>query len=188
MCVMEVAIAASAASGLLSAAGALQQGRAAKAQGEYQAAVSRNNQQLAEWQAEDSEARGRQEERRHRLQISQLAGRQRATMAGSGLALEGGTPLDLLSDTAQWGELDALTIRSNAARAAWGHRIEASNQGAEAGFQLAAGRSAAQAGITAAGTSLLGSAGTVADMWYRWKPPKRASYPPSTSTRSTISS
>jgi hypothetical protein len=43
-----------------------------------------------------------------------------------------GTPLNLLSDTAQIGEEDAQTIRNNAAREAWGYRNQANEASAGA--------------------------------------------------------
>ena len=45
-------------------------------------------------------------------------------MAANGVDLSSGSPLDILGDTAMYGELDALTIRSNAEREAYGYRVQ----------------------------------------------------------------
>ena len=48
-------------------------------------------------------------------------------MGASGFKVDEGSFGDVLEQTAATGELDALTIRSNALREAWGHRVEAAN-------------------------------------------------------------
>jgi len=45
-----------------------------------------------------------------------------------------GSPLDLLGDTAAFGEQDALATRYQAARDAWNYRIQAANQTSQADF------------------------------------------------------
>lgn len=156
-------LAATAASGVMAAGGAIMQGQAQKKQATYQAAVERNNAQIAGWQAEDATKRGQIAEQRQRLQVARLAGTQRAGMASSGVELTSGSPLDVLGDTAMLGELDALTIRSNAEREAYGFRAQQGNLTAQSGLTQMAGRNASQAGYIGAGSSLLSSAATVYD-------------------------
>lgn len=153
----------------LSAVGQYQQGQAAKAQAEFQAGVARNNQIVAERQADDALERGRLAEQQKRLQIAQLGGRQRASFAASGVALDEGSPLDILGDTAAFGAYDLLSIRSNAGREAYGYRQKAADFGTEAGLLSASGRAQAQGGLLDAGKTLLGGAGSFADKWYRFK-------------------
>lgn len=95
------------------------------AQGKQDAATAETNRRLAMQQADDALLRGTKEEARYRRIIAQVAGQQRAQFGSRNVALSG-TALDLLSDTAQVGEEDALTIRNNAAREAWGYRNQAS--------------------------------------------------------------
>lgn len=164
-----VSLAATAASGVASAAGAIQQGQAQKRQANYQAAVERNNAQIAGWQAEDATKRGAIEEQRQRLATAKLRGSQRAGMASNGIEISSGSPLDVLMDTAQLGELDALTIRSNAEREAYGLRTQQSNLTAQSGLTRMAGRDAQQASYISAGSTLLSTAATAGDRYATYK-------------------
>ena len=142
----------------MSVIGSLQQGQAAKAQANYQAQVSRNNAKIAEWQAQDAEQRGLEQEREHRRNVQRLMGSQQAAIGGSGFEIGDITSQDLLSDTAMMGEADAWTIKNNAAREAWGYRVQGSNFSTEAEMNKVAGKRAARAGIMQAGTDLLSGA------------------------------
>jgi hypothetical protein len=164
-----LAIASTVASGVMAAGGAIKQGQAQKAQAKYQSAVERNNATIAGWQAEDATKRGQIAEQRQRLATSRLAGAQRAGMASSGVELTSGSPLDVLGDTAQLGELDALTIRSNAEREAYGARVQQSSLTAQSGLTQMAGRDAQQASYISAGSSLLSSAATAGDRYATYK-------------------
>jgi len=156
-------LAATAVSGAVTAYGAVQQGQAQKKQARYQAGVERNNATIAGWQAQDATQRGQIEEQRQRLATARLRSSQRAGMAANGIEIDSGSPLDVLMDTAQLGELDALTIRSNAEREAYGFRSQSGNLMAQAGLTTMAGRNAATAGYIGAGSTLLSSAATVGD-------------------------
>jgi hypothetical protein len=155
--------AATVASGAIGAYGAVRQGQAQKQQADYQSAVERNNATIAGWQAEDATQRGRVEEQRQRLHAARIAGAQRAGYASSGVELTSGSPLDTLMDTASLGELDALTIRSNAEREAYGFRSQQGNLTAQGGLTRMAGRNAATAGTISAAGTLLSSGATYAD-------------------------
>ncbi len=126
----------------LSALGSVQDGNEAARTGAY-------NARIAELMARDAEARGADEEQKYRGRIRQLMGSQRAAIGGANLEMSG-TPLDILVDTAGVGERDALTIRGNAEREAFGLR----SQGAE---MLRQGKAAKKRGLFgAAGTLLTG--------------------------------
>lgn len=161
-----IATVASFAGTVMGAVGQYQQGQAAAAQAEYNAAVARNNQIISEQQAQDALKRGQIAEEQKRRETSALIGRQRATLAASGVALDQGNPLDILGDTAQFGELDALTIRNNADREAYGYRVQGMNFAAEAGLNDARAAASRQAGLMGAAGTLLSGAGNAADRWY----------------------
>ena len=116
-------------------AAAQQSSRAAQAayQTAYQTAQARNAAAVSEYNAQDAERRGEVEEERQRRKTSLLLGTQQARFAAQGSDLMG-SPLDLLGDTAAFGEQDALATRYQAAREAWGQRIQAANQNAQADF------------------------------------------------------
>jgi hypothetical protein len=143
-----------------------QQAQSQSAMYGYQAAVARNNQQQANAMAVDAEQRGRVEEQRQRTKTASLIGTQQANLAAQGTDLSGSSA-DIMGDTAAVGELDALTIRSNAAREAWGYRAK----GVEYGNAVSlANAQQGNSGLSAlgVGSSLIAGAGSVADKWYRF--------------------
>ena len=105
--------------GAISQARGQKQAAAAKAQEyEYQAKIDDNNRKVALWKAQDAQDRGAKEEASLRTKVAALKGRQKSALAASGVEIGDGSALDILGDTAALGELDALTIRSNAEREA----------------------------------------------------------------------
>ncbi|MEO2182636.1 MAG: hypothetical protein ABGY43_10060 [bacterium] len=139
MCILALASVA------LSYYGQIQAGKAQKRQADYQAQVATNNAKIAEFQAQDALDRGRVREEQYRQKVSQLKGQQRAAFAASGVEVDRGSALGTLSDTAYFGELDALTIRSNAEREAYSNRVRASNFKAESTLLTFSGKDALRA-------------------------------------------
>ena len=156
-----VSIASTVASTALGAMAQAGQRQALEQRAAYQAAVLRNNEALANMMADEARRRGEVAEARQREKTKQLLGTQTARLAGQGTDLSG-SALDILGDSAAAGELDALTVRSNAAREAWAHRTRAAEFAAEA----ARPRPGEGGGRGAA--SLIGGLGSVADKWYRF--------------------
>ncbi len=74
--------------------------------------------------AVDASQRGAQQEGIARTKGTQEVSSQATQIAQGGLETSG-TAAKVLSDTRAMSELDALTIRSNAAREAWGHQMQA---------------------------------------------------------------
>lgn len=146
------------------AIGASNQSKATKQAYEYQAAVNRNNAQIADWQAKDATERGAKAEQTQRLKAAALKSTQRAGMAARGVALDEGSPLAILQDTDMLGEMDALTIRDNADKEAWGHRVQAGNYRSDA--NMLNNRAGAESPTAAAFSSLLTGGGAVASSWY----------------------
>lgn len=149
----------------MGAIGSVNQGKAASNAAQYQAAVARNNMAVADWQAQDALARGRVVEQNQRFKTSQIQGAQRAAAGASGVEVNTGSPAALVADTAMLGELDALTIRSNAERDAYGYKVQARNFGAQANIADNESRSAKRAGELGMYTSLIGGVTSVADKW-----------------------
>lgn len=158
------AVAIMAVSAAVSAYGAYQSSMAQKKSAEYQAQVAQNNAQIASWNAQDALERGQRAEADQRMKNSQFKSDQRASLAARGLDLGEGSPVDILATTDFMGERDALAIRDNAAREAWGYRIQANNSTDNANLLISKANS--ENPTMAAGMSLLGSAGSVASKWY----------------------
>lgn len=148
------------------------------------------NQQMAEAQATDAVARGKEQEAVFRQGIRGMIGSQRAGFGASGLDVGTGSAVDVQADTAYWGEIDALTIRVNASREAWGYKVtaedyrrqaastrrlgalEAANTRAVARANALSARLggtyAAQAGTTGAAATIAGTAGSLLLNRYRF--------------------
>ena len=131
----------------------------------YQAQVDDNNRKVALWKAQDAKDRGAKEEASLRTKVAQLKGRQKSALAASGVEIGDGSALDILGDTAALGELDALTIRSNAEREAYEQKVNASNLAANASMKRMGADNAIIAGRIGARTSLLSGAGSIASKW-----------------------
>jgi hypothetical protein len=145
------------ASTAFQAFGTIQEGRAAKSAANYNAQVAERNAQYADYQAKDATARGAEDERRQRVKTQQMIGTQRAQMAANGMDLSDGDGLNIQTQTAQQGTVDALIIRQNAEREAFGYKTNSYNFRAEAGMQRAAGKNAVRSSyISALGTTLSG--------------------------------
>lgn len=135
-----------------------------KANLEYEASISEANARLAENAAQTELRRGEREMQGSRLKTAALKSSQRASIAANGIDLASGTAQNILNTTDVMGEVDALTIESNAIASAWGYRTQSSNFRSDAIV-----RRGAAAGISpgmAAAGSLLTNAGQVAGNWY----------------------
>ena len=135
---------------------------AAGAQANYLAQQARQRQEIAQRQAADATQRGQVAEQRQRDLTAQRIGTQQAALAAQGTTFEG-SPTDILGDTRRAGEFDALTVRSNAVREAYGYQVQGAGFGAEASM-----RDSFQPSYLGAGTSLLMGASSLSDKWSRF--------------------
>lgn len=164
-----VSLATTVAGGALTAYGQIQQGKSAQAEANYKAAVQRNNAIRANYLAEDAISRGKEEERQERLRGRLLIGQMRAVLGGSGQVVDEGSAGDLVVDQAEANEMNALTVRNNAAREAQEFRIAASNSETEASLLRFSGANARSNSQGAAFGTVLGTAGRVAGKWYEFR-------------------
>ena len=82
-----------------------------------------------------------------RVRAGQAIGTQRSTQAANGIDVNSGSAARLQDDTAMLGELDALTIQNNAAREAYGYRVQARQDLLNAGQTVQNGKTAAMGSI-----------------------------------------
>lgn len=139
---------------VLSAYGQYKSGKDAKAVGEL-------NAKIAETQAEDALTRGRDDEQRFRQGVKMLIGSNRAGFSGQNVDVGVGSAVDVQADVAYLGELDALMIRENAAREAFGHKQQAE-------VYRKGGQAAATAGMLGAAGTVLGGTGSLLAARYGW--------------------
>lgn len=149
----------------INAVGAYQQGMAKSQADQYTAAVARNNQIIADWNARYATQRGQQMEAAKREQTAQMIGTERAMEGSRGLNANTGSAARMQVDTAKVGELDALTIRNNAARAAWGYRTQGIGYENQANQEMLASSEAVTAGKLNALSSIIGGASKFSQQW-----------------------
>jgi hypothetical protein len=118
---------------------------AAQQQGDYQAGIFGQDASLADQQATDAIARGHESELKSRGSTRLLTGTQRADLAAQGISLDSGSAADIIDQDRALGELDALQIRNNARREAWGFQTQAAQYRSQADMARVAGRNTAAA-------------------------------------------
>lgn len=105
--------------------GGMKQGEAAESAAASQSSELRQNSMFANDAAAEAKARGRYDADIQRMRTQQMIGTQRAAGAASGGDVNAGSLAEMQDDTAMLGELDALTIENNAAREAYGYKVQA---------------------------------------------------------------
>lgn len=163
----------------IGAVSGMMQGQAQQAQADQQAADLRQNALYLNNAARDAERRGAIESDWQRINTQSAIGSQRVAQAGNGGVIDQDSYGIMTQDTAQLGELDALTISNNAAREAYGYKVQASGMvrnaaslqsqaksgmmtsilgGAAQGFGAGGGFSAFSGGGASSGVNLQGQA------------------------------
>ena len=110
------AAAASIISALAGAYSTYQTGKIVKKMGKF-------NRAMAEWRARDAMQRGHESEYLSRRRIKKTIGGQRAAYAAQGIRVDTGSARDVQFETHNIGEIDAMNIKINAIREAYGHRM-----------------------------------------------------------------
>lgn len=122
-----------------------------------QAKLDEINARMSEGAARDSLARGERAEQSRRLETGKLKSAQRVSLAANGVDLTSDTANDILTTTDLMGEIDADTIKVNAMREAWGHRMDAGSLRSSAASKRASAK-AISPGMALAGGLLTGAA------------------------------
>lgn len=163
-----IALALAAGGTAAQAVGQYKAGNAAKDAGaaaadvsESQAKLQDYNASVADLQAQDAVARGAEQENRYRSQIRGAIGAQRTSFAAGNIDVSFGSAVDVQADAARLGELDALTIQTNAAREAWGFNVQAFDYRQQAAIDRKAGANQMLAGEQAQTASRWQVGGTI---------------------------
>lgn len=169
MAFMPIAIALIAGATALNVVGNIQQGNAAKASADYNSAVAnmnagqaKENQQIA---SQVGAAKTGMQEQQTRAQVGQMESNQ----AASGVQLNSGSFRDVKTSENELGQLDALTVRGNATKEAFGYSVQGVNEKAEAQLDTFQGKNAQTAGYLNAGSSLLSGASKAATQYQDYK-------------------
>lgn len=148
----------------LSAVSASNQSAAASNQAKYQSQVFRNNAILAQRAADRAREQGNIDAQNKAIETRRLIARQQSVLAGNGLDISSGTPLDIVGDTAAIGNTDKQTILNNAQVTADNYLAQGGNFNAQA--QLAS--NSANGGQLDMYGNILSGVGTVAQKWYQY--------------------
>jgi hypothetical protein len=147
--------------GLLSGLGAYSSMEAQSANAAFQAQVAANNAQIAKQnfglQIQSGEEAVSNDEMKLRTQLGTI----KAGQAASGVDVNSGSFVSARTGAAETGTLDALTMRSNNARQAYGYEVQATSDTAESELLTAQSQQAAAAAPLAGIGSLLSSTSTV---------------------------
>ena len=163
------AIATSVIGGGVGAIGAIKSSEAQAQAAQYQAQVAANNEKLATQNAALTEAAGSAKVEDQGIKTRAQIGAIEAAQAASNIAVGSGSALDVRSSTAETGQLDALTIRSNAEKIAYGYKTQAEGfQGQQSLEQEQAKQATAAGALGAAGSILSGISGA-ASQYTSWQ-------------------
>lgn len=113
--------------------------------------AANQNADIAEQNAIAARQKAAYDEQMHRERVKKILGSQRALYGKAGVEMTG-SPLLVMEDTAEQGELDALAIR-------FGGEVSASQNRSQANLMRMQGRDAMTAGTFTAGATLLQGAG-----------------------------
>ena len=127
---------------------------AAKLEGEFQSSMYQSNARIQALMATDAINRGEKEAVKAKQAANRLIGSQRVAMGAQGIDLESGSALDIQAETASLGAQDALTIRNNAWREAWGYRTAENEYTSRAKYAQITGTSKSRNTILTGGLSI----------------------------------
>ena len=154
-----------------SALGSIAQGQQQAASAKYNASVAANNAQIATQNANLIGAEGNANAGVEGQKTRANVGAIKASQAANGIDINSGSAVDVRSSAAELGELNAINIRSQAARAAYGQQTQAASDTAQAALDKQQAGYAAEAGVTQGATTLLSGygkgiqSGQFADPW-----------------------
>lgn len=129
-------------------------------QADYQARVARNNENIARWNSYNAKQQGEVAATNEGLKGRAVVGAIAAAQGASGIDMNSGSAVSVRADAASLAQLNAMTIKSDAARRAYGYDIMAKNYHAEAKLAKASKPTILQS-ILGIGSSVLGSAGSI---------------------------
>lgn len=137
--------------------------------GMFQSKLASYNEKLAQGNTRASLEAGQNAEEIKRMQTGKLIGSEAAATAASGIDVNSGSPTAVRQATAQAGEMDALNIRYNAARQAYGYSQEAFSDYLQSKADQESAVSGLVGGLFKAGGSFLSGASSLTDKWLQYQ-------------------
>jgi hypothetical protein len=112
---------------------------------EEKAKLARQESSLSEAQAMDTLKIGKVEERKTLIEGKLFMGKQRASYGASGVRVDTGVATDVIDETGRKAEMDAITVRTNYAKEAYGYKLNAWRQRGESRTYLKSAEAARKA-------------------------------------------
>lgn len=144
------------ASAITGALGAFEQGQSTASADKYNGQIALANSQIATRNAVQASEAGEIQAANSEMRTRANAGAIKTNQAASGVDVNKGSAVDVQQSEDQLGKLDALTIRSNAAKQAYGYETQSFSDTAQSELDKSAATNAATAGDIGAGSTLLG--------------------------------
>ena len=151
-----IASAASIGAGAIGALGSIEQSRASAAAAGYNSQVAAQNAQLATQNAQFAGAQGEQQTAAEGAKTKAAVGATLANEGESGIDVNSGSNVDVRESEAKIGMLNALTIRSNAAKSAYGFQTQSVSDTGQAALDKSQQSSDITGGYLSAGANVLG--------------------------------
>jgi len=164
-----IGTAISIASAGIGAVGAMQQADAQRQSAEFNAKVAENNAKVAQQKAISASQAGEQQAAIKEQETRSKVGAMLAAQGASGVDVNTGSAAKVRVGESQLGHMDAMTIRSNAAKTAYGYQTEETNFQNQASVDKATASNAPIAGAISAGGALLGGLGSASSSWANYK-------------------
>jgi hypothetical protein len=138
----------------------------------FQSDISELNAAQAEFTAQQIMRAGKLKQGQISLRAGKIKSSQRASMAARGIDLGVGSAVETIATTDLMKEIDMLTVNADTVRSAESARQQRQNYLTASAMQDVSASNLAGSASTispflAAGTSILGSAGSVANAWYQ---------------------
>lgn len=153
----------------LSGAGQLASGIGGLQLGNYQAAVAAHNASIMAQNAAASLKAGEYTAESTLEKGGQIVGREQAGYGASNIDVNVGSPKQVEGSTRTVSSMDAAIERFNAAREAYGQRVGAAQETAQASIDKSAGVGSLLSGISGAGSTLVGGASSLAGKYRTWQ-------------------
>jgi hypothetical protein len=161
----EVAAGASILGAGITAIGQVRQGEAQAAEARYQAQVARNNQVIAQQNANYALQAGEEATYQTGLRERAKAGQLTADLAAGGLDVNTGSAAELRTSQAELGQQAEETTKQGSELTAYGYRTQATSYGAQAQLLQAEAPMDITAGYLGAGGTLLSNVGNLGIKW-----------------------
>ncbi len=138
----------------------------------FQSDISQLNAAQAEFTAQQILRAGQQKQGQIGLRAGKIKSSQRASMAARGIDLGVGSAVETIATTDLMKEIDMLTVNADTVRSSEAARLQRQNYLTASALQDVSASNLAASGdsispFMAAGSSILGSAGSVANAWYQ---------------------